>query len=57
MDIIPHSNRIAELRLEGTTPITILAVYAPQSGRTQEEKTAFCDQVKAIVQKILKKGP
>ena len=38
-DIIPHSSRIVEIKLAGTAPISILAVYAPQSGRPQEEKT------------------
>ena len=37
-DVIPHSNRMVEVRLEGTAPITILAIYAPQSGRATEEK-------------------
>ena len=37
-DVIPHNHRITELRIEGASPITLLNVYAPQSGRTTEEK-------------------
>ena len=29
-DVIPHTNRMVELRLCGTTPVTILGIYAPQ---------------------------
>ena len=56
-DIIPHSNRITEMRIAGSAPVTILNIYAPQSGRTKEEKDAFHQELRNIIKKIPKKGP
>ena len=56
-DIIPHSSRIVEIKLAGTSPISILAVYAPQSGRPQEEKSNFYELLHKLIQGINKGGP
>ena len=56
-DIIPHSNRCTELRLHGAAPISILNIYAPQSGRPQEEKDQFYGKLQQIIKSIPKKGP
>ena len=37
-DVIPHNSRVTELRIEGTAPIFLMNIYAPQSGRPKEEK-------------------
>ena len=36
--VIPCSQRMMEIQVEGSVPITILNIYAPQAGRLQEEK-------------------
>ena len=34
-DIIPHRNRMLQVRLKGTTTISLLTVYAPAVGQTR----------------------
>ena len=55
-DVIPHSPRIAEIRLKGVAPISITTVYAPQSGRTVEEKEAFYKELREIIKQVPRKG-
>ena len=56
-DIIPHSNRIVEIKMAGAAPITILSIYAPQSGSSRTDKEGFYTQLNAVIAQINKKGP
>ena len=50
--VIPHSNRTVELRLEGTPPMTMINVYAPQALRGEEEKDKFYNDLNKAIQQI-----
>ena len=56
-DLKPHTSRIVELILRSSAPLTIVNVYAPQSGRPEEEKEQFYQQLKEVLSKTNKKGP
>ena len=55
--VIPHSNRLAEIRIRGSVRLMLLNIYAPQSGKQEEEKKQFYAHMKRIISHINKKGP
>ena len=55
-DVRPHNSRVTELRIEGTAPITLMNIYAPQSGRPKEEKPQFYQELRLLIKHIPKKG-
>ena len=56
-DVIPHNSRVTELRIEGTAPISLMNIYAPQSGRPKEEKEQFYQELRSLIKNIPKQGP
>ena len=56
-DIIPHTARLLEVRLAGSGPLSLLFVYAPQSGQTETEKETFYEDLHQRIKSIPKKGP
>ena len=56
-DVIPHNNRMLELRINGDLPVSIISIYAPQAGRPEEEKTTFYETLNEVIAKVPKKGP
>ena len=55
-DVIPHSNRIVELRMRASAPLTVLCLYAPQAGRPMSEKDDFYKLAAEAIKKITKKN-
>ena len=51
-DVIPHTSRVTELRMEGAAPISLLTIYAPQSGRPAEEKEKFYQELTKNIKNI-----
>ena len=56
-DVIPHNSRVTELRIEGTAPIFLMNIYAPQSGRPKEEKEQFYQELRSLIKNIPNKWP
>ena len=56
-DVIPHSNRLTEIRLKGSAPTTIINCYAPQAASDEQTKTDFYDSLQKAIRKAPKKGP
>ena len=56
-DIIPHTDRIIELKLKGAIQINLICVYMPQAERTEEEKDEVYKTLSEITKKCINKGP
>lgn len=54
---VPISDRIATITLNGTTPLTIVAVYAPTEVSPDDEKDRFYIDLQNILNEIPKRGP
>ena len=48
----PISSRILRLDFSAPRPVTVIAVYAPQSGRPAEERSAFLEQLHDAISKV-----
>ena len=56
-DVIPHTDRIMQIKLKGTCNINLINIYMPQANRAEEEKEAVYKKLDEITSKTKGKGP
>ena len=56
-DVIPHTDRIIQLKLKGACPINLINIYMPQAKRTEKYKEDVYKKLDEITSKTKGKGP
>ena len=55
-DVIPHTDRLIQIKLKGTCNINLINVYMPPANRTEEEKVEVYKKLDGIISRTKGNG-